>query len=170
MDWNIARTQRRCSACERELEEHEAYTAAIYEATPEQAEAGQQFARRDHCEACWAKAEADGGYFSRWRTVVVPKEQKRKLFAAADVLLDFFTRLEHDADPQRRHFYYLLGLILMRKRILKFEDVERLDDAEVLVLYYKPEDRRFRVPDPKLTEEQIEAVKDQLSQILDFRV
>ena len=99
-----------------------------------------------------------------------PKEHKRRLFADDEVLLDFFTRLEHDTEEQRRHFYYLLALILMRKKILKFEDIERVDDAELLVLYYKPEDRRFRVPDPKLAEEQIEAVKDQLSQILDFRV
>ena len=58
----------------------------------------------------------------------------------------------------------------MRKKLLKFEDIQREGDAEVLCLRYPREDRVFRVPDPRLSEEQIEALKEQLSQILDFQV
>ena len=164
MDWNIAKPQRRCSACERDLGENETYFAALHDD-------GAEFVRRDYCEACWQKASADGGFFSFWRTAVPPKEQKRRLFADDEVLIDFFTRLEGDADEQRRHFFYLLALILMRKKVLKFEDIERDDDGrEFLCLRLPRDDRAFRVPDPKLTEEQIEGVKEQLSQILDFRV
>lgn len=164
MDWNIAKPQRHCSACERELAENEAYTAALYEE-------GEEFVRRDFCQACWAQAEAAGGFFSRWRAAVPEKEQKRRLFADDEVLVDFFLRLEHETDEQRRHFFYLLALILMRKKLVKFEDLERDPEGnEFLVLRYAPEDRVVRVHDPKLSEEQIEAVKDQLSQILDFRL
>ena len=163
MDWNIAKPQRLCSACERELAENETYVAALYEE-------GEEFVRKDYCEACWPAAEAAGGHFSRWRTTVAPKEEKRRLFAGDEVLVDFFLRLENEEDEERRHFFYLLALILMRKKLVKFEDVERDDEHEYLVLRYPPEDRVVRVRDPKLSEEQIEAVKDQLSQILDFRV
>lgn len=163
MDWNIAKPQRQCSACERELAENETYVAALFEENAE-------FVRRDFCEPCWEKANAEGGFFSFWRTAIQPKEQKRRLFADDEVLIDFFMRLDGDADEQRRHFFYLLALILMRKKILKFEDIERDDDREFLCLRFPREDRVFRVPDPKLTEEQIEGVKEQLSQILDFRV
>ena len=163
MDWDIAKSQRACSTCGRALEENEAYCAALYEE-------GEAFVRRDYCEACWPQAREAGGHFSRWRTAVPPKEQKRRLFADDEVLVDFFMRLEHDEDEQRRQFHYLLALILMRKRILKFEDTDRDGEDEVLCLRYPPEDRVFRVRDPKLTEEQAEAVKEQLSQVLDFRV
>jgi hypothetical protein len=164
MDWNIAKPQRQCSACEHQLAEGETYTAALYEE-------GQDFARRDYCEACWPAAEAAGGFFSRWRATVPPREQKRRLFADDQVLVDFFLRLENETEEQRRHFFYLLALILMRKKLVKFEDLERDDEGnEFLVLRYPPEDRVLRVHDPKLSEEQIEAVKDQLSGILDFRV
>jgi len=162
MDWNIAKSQRTC-ACGRELAENESYFAALYEE-------GEGFVRRDFCQACWEKARAEGGHFSFWRATVPPKEQKRRLFADDEVLLDFFTRLEHAEEEQRRHFYYLLALILMRKKILKFEDIERGGERELLCLRLPREDRLFRVADPKLTEEQIEAVKEQLSQVLDFRV
>jgi hypothetical protein len=162
MDWNIAKSQRVCG-CGRELEENEPYFAALYEE-------GDGFVRRDYCLACWEKAKAEGDCFSFWRAVVPPKEEKRRLFADDEVLIDFFTRLEHAEEEQRRHFYYLLALILMRKKILKFEDIERDADREVLCLRLPREDRLFRVPDPQLSEEQVEAVKEQLSQILDFRV
>ena len=163
MDWNIAKSQRMCT-CGKGLAEHETYVAALYEE-------GTDFLRRDYCEACWEKASTEAGFFSFWRTTVPPKEQKRRLFADDEVLIDFFMRLEGDTDEQRRHFFYLLALILMRKKILKFEDIERDDEGrEFLCLRFPREDRVFRVLDPKLTEEQAEGVKDQLSQILDFRV
>jgi len=162
MDWNVAKGQRVC-ACGRELEENEAYYAAL-------TEQGEEFLRRDYCAACWEKARAEGGFFSFWKASVPPKEHKRRLFADDEVLLDFFFRLEGAQEEQRRHFFYLLALILMRKKILKFEDIERDDEREVLCLRYPREDRLFRVVDPKLSEEQIEAVKEQLSEILDFQV
>ncbi len=162
MEWNVAKPKRAC-VCGRELAENEPYFAALYEQ-------GEEFVRKDFCPPCWEKARAEGGVFSFWKTVVPPKEQKRRLFADDEVLLDFFFRLENAQEEQRRHFFYLLGLILMRKRLLKFEDIERRDDQEFLLLRLPREDRVFRVPNPKLTDEQIEAVKGQLSEILDFQV
>ena len=162
MDWNIGRGQRVC-ACGRALAENEVYYAALYEQ-------GEEFLRRDYCPPCWERARAEGGHFSFWRTAVPPKEQKRRLFADDQVLLDFFCRLESEEDEQRRRFFYLLALILMRKKILKFEDIQREGDHEFLCLRYPREDRVFRVLDPKLAPEQSDALKEQLSQILDFQV
>lgn len=162
MEWNVARTQRVC-ACGRELAENETYYAALYEQ-------GEDFVRKDYCLPCWEKAKGEPGVFSFWKTVVPPKEHKRRLFADDEVLLDFFTRLETAQEEQKQHFFYLLGLILMRKKILKFEDIAREGDREFLCLRLPREDKVFRVPNPKLTEEQIEALKGQLSEILDFQV
>ncbi|MBM4033524.1 MAG: hypothetical protein FJ291_17315 [Planctomycetes bacterium] len=162
MEWNVARPKRACT-CGRELAENETYFAALYEQ-------GEEFVRKDYCGPCWAKAQAEGGVFSFWKTVVPPKEHKRRLFADDEVLLDFFFRLENAQEEQKRHFFYLLGLILMRKKLLKFEDIERRDDQEFLCLRVPREDRVVRVPNPKLTDEQIEALKGQLSEVLDFQV
>jgi hypothetical protein len=162
MDWNIAKSQRVC-ACGRELQENEVYFAAIYED-------GETFVRKDFCAACWAKEEAEGRHFSFWRTSIPPKEEKRRLFADDEVLIDFFLRLEHEKEEQRQQFFYLLALILMRKKILKFEDIEREDDREFLCLSFAREDRTLRVLNPGLSEEQIEGVKAQLTEVLDIRV
>ncbi len=161
-EWNIAKSQRRC-VCGREFEENETYFAALYEE-------GGDFVRRDYCLECWPGARERGGFFSFWKTTAAPKDQRRKLFADDQVLLDFFLRLENAQEEQHRHFFYILALILMRKKVLKFEDIERQEGRESLVLRYPPEDRTFRVEDPRLGEDQIEALKDQLSEILDFRI
>ena len=162
MEWNVARTKRAC-VCGRELADNEEYVAALYEQ-------GEEFVRKDYCAPCWEKAKDEAGVFSFWKTVVPPKEQKRRLFADDEVLLDFFFRLENAEEEQRRHFFYLLGLILMRKKLLKFEDIERRDGQEFLCLRVPREDRVVRVPNPSLTDEQIDALKGQLSEILDFQV
>ena len=161
-EWNIAKSQRRC-VCGREFEENETYFAALYEE-------GGDFVRRDYCLECWPGARERGGFFSFWKTTAAPKDQRRKLFADDQVLLDFFLRLENAQEEQHRHFFYILALILMRKKVLKFEDIERQEGRESLILRYPPEDRTFRVEDPRLGEDQIEALKDQLSEILDFRI
>ena len=161
-EWNIAKSQRRC-LCGREFEENETYFAALYEE-------GADFVRRDYCLDCWPGARERGGFFSFWKTTAAPKDQRRKLFADDQVLLDFFLRLENAQEEQHRHFFYILALILMRKKVLKFEDIERQEGRESLILRYPPEDRTFRVEDPRLGEDQIEALKDQLSEILDFRI
>ncbi|NQT50534.1 hypothetical protein HQ576_00700 [bacterium] len=162
MDWNIAKPRRQC-ACERELEDNATYYAALFEENGE-------FVRRDYCAACWEAARADLEPFSFWRATIAPKEQKRRLFADNSVLVDFFVRLEAEEEAQKRQFFYLLALILMRKRILKFEDVEREGDDEVLILRMPSEDRTFRVLDPRMTDEQTDALKEQLAQILDIQL
>ncbi|MFP4058777.1 MAG: hypothetical protein ACLF0G_18060 [Candidatus Brocadiia bacterium] len=163
MDWNIAKSQRVCS-CGRQLEENETYYAALYEE-------GEEFVRRDYCLACWEAARQRGGHFSFWKTSVPPKEQRRRLFADDQVLVDFFLRLEGATEEQHRRFFYLLALILMRKKRLKFQDIERDEEGgEVLVLRYPPEDRTLRVLNPALDDEQVEALKEQLSQVLDFQL
>ncbi len=137
MDWNIAKTHREC-VCGKVFEENDTYFAALFEE-----EGG--FVRRDYCAACWEPVRAEGKFFSFWRAMVPPKEQKRQ-------------------------FFYLLSLILMRKKILKFEDVERDGEDECLILRMPSEDRSFRVRDPKLSNEQTDSLKEQLAQILDFQL
>ena len=161
MDWNITKSRHQC-VCGRQFAEGEAFVAALFEESGE-------FVRRDYCPACWEPIRAKGSYFSFWRAVVPQKEEKRRLFADTNVLLDFFLRLEQETEDQKRQFFYLLGLILMRKKLLKFDDLERADGQEFLLLRYAREDRVVRVPNPRLTEEQIEASKASSPKSLTFR-
>lgn len=161
MEWTIAPAPRRCFDCCVEFAEGQEYFSALIDT-------GAAFERRDHCPSCWHNTADRAAAFSFWKTRVPRKQEQTRLLADDDVLWDFFLRLQDDPDPARQQFCYLLALILMRRRALKFEDVEKDGGREFLVLRTPRQQRRFRVLNPNLTEEQLDQVKEQIGQILNL--
>lgn len=83
-------------------------------------EEGDGFDRRDYSVDAWEQGIRPERLFSFWRTTVATPETRRRLLVDDEVLLDLFERLADDERPQRVAFRFVLGLILMRKRRLKF--------------------------------------------------
>ena len=161
MDWNVERSPRKCARCGAEFPEGQEYYSALIDS-------GTAFERRDHCATCWENAPDRLAAFSRWKTRVPKTEEEHRLLAADDVLWEFFLRLQDDPDAARQQFCYLLALILMRRKLLKLDDVERDSGREFLILRQPKQGRRFRVANPQLTENQLEQVKEQMGQILNM--
>jgi len=90
------------------------------------------------------------------------------------VLMDVFQRMDGKNEPQEVRFRFVLALILMRKRLLKYEGME--EQAAPADGTAKPEVWRMvprgenavpvQVINPRLTAEQISEVSGQLSAIL----
>jgi len=160
-EWPITRGEKRCTACAREFVENERYCSALYDR-------GTTFERRDFCTACWQGESPE--MFSFWQTQVPPKEAKKKLLVDDDVLLDFFARLEGATDELKINFRYILALVLMRKKILKFVDVRRTGDAEVLVMRMPREKTTWEVLNPQLDEEKIAQVTEEVGKILNVEL
>ena len=162
-DWQIEASQRQCTSCEREFSVGDEYFSALLETA-------EGFSRRDYCGGCFSSRGSEE-FFSFWKTrVPEPKERPRRAkFVGVDRLLDFFRRLEDDPDPKRQNFRYVLGLILLRKRCLKMTDVERSGDGDVLVLCEGVAKTVHRLPDPRLTDEEIADLSSQISEVLDIR-
>jgi hypothetical protein len=166
MDWNIQKSDRECHSCSKQFDEGEPYLSALFDS-------GKEFERKNYCPACWEATSDQQGVFSFWKTHVPTKHEERKLLVANDVLLEFFLRLSEDQGEQPDHktrFRYILALVLMRKRTLRFVDIIRENGSEYMVLRYPREDREFKVLDPGLTEAEADTVKDDLSQILNVEV
>ncbi len=163
MDWNIAKSLHRCSSCDKEFTEEEPYFSALFDAEAE-------FERKDFCTACWDTAGHEAA-FSFWRTEVPKPDEPRRVFVDDNVIFDFFLRLAAEEDqPLRRNFRYILGLMLMRKKKLKFKDVVRQDGKEYLVLRRSRTKEEHRVLNPQLTDEEAEQVRQELTQILETEV
>jgi hypothetical protein len=162
LDWEIAKSEHRCSLCDRAFAEEETYYSALYDT-------GAEFERKDFCTGCW---DADEGHraraFSFWKTEVPREDEPKKLFVDDAVIFDFFRRLApEEAQPVKRNFRYLLGLMLMRKKKLKFKDVVRENGKEYLVLRRSRTKEEHRVLNPELTEEELIQVRSELNQILE---
>ncbi len=158
MEWNIAKSQYVCSACEKELSELEKYTSALlFEEDT--------FLRRDYCLPCWESNTPDA--FSFWRTEVPKKEEDRKRMVDAHVLLELFRRLDTETDRHKLNFQFLLGLILLRKKVLRLANTHFQNGSEYLILTVPKEDRTYEVVNPRMTDEETETVRTQLAQVFE---
>ena len=161
-DWEIERHTLVCAASGRELAEDEEIYSAIYDE-------GSGFVRRDYAVERWPPKEMER-VFSFWKTRVPKRDAPVKRFVDNEVILDFFHRLEGEAGPAKRNFRYVLALLLMRKKALKFKGLRRGEGEGALVLYDRVRGRDCEVADPNLSEEEIERVTEEVGQVLNTRV
>ncbi|HEY3242024.1 MAG TPA: hypothetical protein VGM03_01620 [Phycisphaerae bacterium] len=155
--YEIARPSGRCHVTGRELAEGEAFYAVLFEE-------GEGFRRADYSLEAWSGPPA--GSFCHFKSRVAVKTHKRKLLVDDDILINFFERLGAETEPLRVHLRFVLALILLRKRLLKYEDTARgEDDTEVWMMRLK-DGALQRVVNPRLTDDQVTAVSQQLGVIL----
>jgi hypothetical protein len=156
--WDIARSSGVCAATGRTLVEGEEHYAVLFEQ-------GEGFQRQDYALDGWTGPPS--GAFCYFRTRVPVRERKKRLLVDDEVLVNFFTRLgEEDAAESRQNFRFVLALILMRKRILKYEDTIRAPEGELWQMRLVREQSIHKVRNPHLSEEQIAQVSQELGAIL----
>lgn len=156
--WETARPTGICAATGRQLEEGQPYYAVLFEE-------GDAFRREDFALDAWRGPPP--GAFCHFKTRVPHREPKKKrLLVDDELLINFFQRLEDETQPLRQHFRFVLALILMRKRILRYEQTIHDDGAEYWQMRLVKEQALYRVLNPQLTDPQIEAVSQQLGAIL----
>ena len=157
MEWKISRRQGKCITCEVELNENDVFYSALLDS-------GEELSRKDFCPTCWETNQEE--VFSFWKTRVPASDAPKQTMVDDEVLFDFFQRLEDEPEAAKVNFRFLLGLMLMRKKILKFEDIDRDEEQEFLILRQTGAKERHRVLDPQLSEEELDKLKDDLHGIL----
>lgn len=156
-DWEIKKTLGQCSGTGHEFEIGEEYFAALVEG-----EEGLE--RRDFSADYWNQQQP--AVYCFWKTRLPNPEEKKKLLVDDEMLMAFFDRLADETDPEKVNFRFVLTLILMRKRKLKYDSCEMVDGDEVWTVKVTGQDRSETVINPHLTEDQIEGLTGQMGQIL----
>jgi hypothetical protein len=157
IDYQIQPSTRRCSATGRELQPGERYYSVLLE------EAG-KFVRKDFSVEAWHGAPE--GAFSFWMGRLAPPQGKRRPPIDDEMLMECFERLEGQLEPSRVRFRYVIGLLLMRRRRLRFEETQRDGSQEVLCLRCTRTGARHAVVNPGLTDEELTTVQDDVFQAL----
>jgi hypothetical protein len=157
-DWEIARVTGRCAATGRELTEGESYYAVLL-TTP----AGLE--RRDYSIAGWSGLPE--GSFCHWRGRI-PTRQKRQgpISLDAELLTQLFLRLEESDSEPIQQLRFVLGLLLMRKRLVRVEQTLQEGGREFWQLRLVTDQSLHQVPNPQLTTEQIDRLSAQLLGLL----
>jgi hypothetical protein len=125
--------------------------------------------RKDLSLEAWEAGHRPERLFSNWKTTVPEPSKRQKLLIDDDVLVDLFERLADDEREQRIAFRFVLGLILLRKRRMRF--IERSRDTEGVAswtLKYRgaPDAPSVKVVDPELSDEDVHELTEQLGEIL----
>jgi len=161
----IARATGVCAETGRELPAGTLCVATLCETD----EHDQAFIRRDFSIEAWESGARPEGLFSYWKTTVPDPKQDRKLLVDDEVLMDLFERLGDDDRPQRVAFRFVLALILMRKRLLRFVGRTGSGDNERWRFRQRgsdPDQPAIEVVNPHLRDEDVRELTDQLSEIL----
>lgn len=156
-DWEIKKTLGQCCGTGRGFAVDEEYYAALVE-MPEGLE------RRDFCAEYWEQQKPQVYCF--WKTRMPNPERKKQIFIDNEMLLAFFDRLASETEAEKIHFRFVLMLVLMRKKRLKYESSRIEDGREIWTVRLTGQDRMEEVENPHLTEEQVEQLSAQMSQIL----
>lgn len=156
-DWEIKKTLGQCSGTGREFAVDEEYFAALVET-----DEGLQ--RVDFSTDYWEREKP--AVYCFWKTRMPNPEQKKRIFINNEMLMAFFDRMAEETDTDKVNFRFVLTLILMRKRRLKYDACRMEDGKEVWTLKVTAQDRTADVVNPHLTEDQIESLSAQMGQIL----
>jgi hypothetical protein len=157
-EWKFTKRQPACRHCQRTFEDTEPHISAL-------AVRGEEVAREDVCLACW-KTQLSRGDLFWWRTRH-EEGKKRGIALNLEALEALFTRLEGQAAGALAELRYVLCLVLMRKRKLKIERVERDADGEALIVSRPRRSELYRVAVFDFSPEKIDELRSRLQEVFE---
>ncbi len=156
-DYEIAHQTGVCAVTQRTLQPGERFYAALFD-TPD------GFERRDYSTEAWQNPPEN--YFSYWKSRVPQKQEKKRLFVNNDVMVDLMLRLADREEEVKQHFRFVLSLILMRKRLLTYEQTVYEEGVECWHMRLTRDQSMQAIVNPRMTDDQIAAVSAELGAIL----
>ena len=160
-DWEISKTLGRCWGTGEKFEVGAEYYAALVETAD-------GFERRDFSVEYWQEEKPE--VYCYWKTKMTHPDQKKRLFVDDEMLMSFFERLAGETEPEKVNFRFVLTLVLMRKRILKYDSSTFENGREIWTLRVTGEKRIIAVVNPHLTEDQVAELSSQIGQILQIEM
>lgn len=156
-EYQIQPNTRRCAITGRELKPGERCFTALREE-------GDRFVRQDYAREAW-KGPPEGT-FSFWSGVVAAEGDTKKLRFDDDLLEECFHRLEGQLEPGKVNFRYVIALLLMRRKRLRFDKSIVRDGEEVMQLTPIKGGDTVEVVNPRLSDEAMAEVQDEVFRVL----
>jgi hypothetical protein len=158
--YSIQAHTRECAASGRALQPGERYYSVLFD------EAG-QFIRKDYSKEAWNGAPQSALAFWSGRVPVV-NEKRRPVFDD-DLLIECFARLAEETESARLRFRYVVGLLLLRRKRLKFENLRRDGELEYLQLRCAKTGCEFELLDPRMPESETAAIQNEVFKLLGWK-
>lgn len=127
--YEIARATGVCAGTGQPIAVGEEFIAALVEGSGED-----RLERADYSVKAWQCGARPARLYGHWRAKMEPPDSKKKPYIDDAALVDLFEQLAEATEPGRLSFRYLLSLMLVRKRLLKYEGTRRDDGGSVMLV------------------------------------
>ena len=156
MDFEVQRCTRHCAKTERQFEPDEVFFSVLV------AEGGETV-RRDYSTEAWEGPPE--GVLGWWKSQMPSRNENEVSWAPNDVMLRYFEELETNAD--KADVRYVLGLLMVRRRLCRLEETEHEEDGnELLVLYCPRNEKTYKTLVVTPTEHRANEIQDELAELL----
>jgi len=171
LDFEVQRCSRRCASTDRPLEPGDVCFSVLEVS-------GAEVLRKDFSAEAWNGAP--DGAFGWWKSRIPEPTAKKIKLAPNEVLLELFDQLA--AQPDQTDLRYVLALLLVRRRVLRVEEVSgvafqlsQVSDTrhltpdtlnEVMRVYCSKRDATYEVAVSMPTGMRVNEIQQQLSDLL----
>ncbi len=156
-EYEITRAKGMCCVTGKALDEGEEFYTVVVDT-------GGSFERRDYSIDAWTGPPE--GTLCHYRTRMPRKNAPRKTFVSDEMIIGFFRDLADAGEPRKLRFRFVLALMLLRKRLLKYEGTRRTSAGEFWQMRLVRDKSMHDVFNPDLHESEIESLTGELSIVL----
>jgi hypothetical protein len=156
-DYDITRAKGLCCVSGKSFDEGEEFYTVVVDS-------GGALERRDYSLDAWTGPP--DGTVCHFRTRMPRKNAPPKMFVSDDMIIGFFRDLAETADARKLRFRFVLALMLLRKRLLKYEGTRRGPAGEFWQMRLTRDKSLHEVFNPDLQESEIESLSGELSVVL----
>ena len=121
--------------------------------------------RADVCGEAWKDYPREG-LLAFWQTTMPQPNAKKRLFVDDEVLKQIFEKLADTEEAAKLNFRFVLGLILMRKRIVVYENTRYENGKELWSVRFRGKDDAMDLINPQMDEAKIVEVTQHLGEVL----
>ena len=114
--------------------------------------------RLDFSEEGWVPPPA--GLVAHWRCEVPEPSTSPKKSLDVDDLMRQFEQLNEEASSSQDKFRYVLALLLLRRRRLRFDGTKIVDDQECLEVTGTRGEGTFLIPDQQLDDAEVQELQN----------
>jgi hypothetical protein len=164
--YDIARATGVCAATGRPIAVGEEFVATLIEGSQEE-----RLERADYSVHAWRDGARPAKLYGYWRAKMESPEGRKRPYIDDAALMDLFEQLAEASEPGRVSFRYLLALMLVRKRLLKYEGTRREGGAAVMLVRVATRADQTPAPlvevaDPGLNDSAIAEAIEQLTAVM----
>ena len=154
-NFDFKKSNRKCSVTGRDFETGEEYISALLQSEGE-------MLRVDFSADQWG--EPPETCLGWWKSRVPDLDKGRVYWAPRNVLLAYFEHIVEQSGNE--DIQYVMGLLLVRKRILRLIDSLQDDTGQWIVLNDASQKKNYELTVPDLTAEQLSAIQAELEEKL----